>query len=140
MPAFGDLSLPFPVVAKVSRFKHAGRADTFDGKIELCLTRDDRKGRMWIATIAKEVFFTLSVLANMQNFRAGMHRFLLRNPVYDFGGNVLKFEGHNVHRCDKLFEQGFLGESAVKFPIRYLPGGAVGGRLESMNSISHSSG
>src|SRR6516162_5766887 len=95
---------------------------------------------MWIATIAKEVFFALSVLANVQNFRAWVHRFLLRNPVYDFGGNVLKFEGHNVHRCDELFEQGSLGGRAVKLANRYLPGRTVRRGLESMNSISHSPG
>ena len=89
---------------------------------------------------AKKSLFALSILTDVQNLCTRMYRFSLRNPVYDLGGNVLKFKCHDINRCDKLVEQAFFGVRAVKFAIRDLAGRAVRSGFKSMNAIPHPSG
>ena len=66
---------------------------------------------------SKEAFLALAVLANVQDFRAGVNRLGLRDSVNDFSRNVFELKRDDVDRPHKRVEQLPIRVRAVEFPI-----------------------
>src|ERR1700759_2363618 len=100
-----DHLLAFAVISEVCALENGGSAYRLQVSVEFSSIRDNGKRCVGVAMCAQEVFFPLSVLADMKDLGPGGHRFRSRNPVDDLCRDIFKFESHHVDRLDERLEE-----------------------------------